>query len=156
MLLVAGASFHSCPGSCPCRTAPALLFPAGIDSPWRALLPVLPCSLGGKASFCAGSYEAALSAYQKAVELDAQALAAWEGIAEVEVAEGHQAKAVESYRRLVRGSESAGISLHHQNPLHGLLEYVSHSCNLVQCGDALSACCQVQEMGTHVSVGLCD
>jgi hypothetical protein len=35
------------------------------------------------------------------VDLDPHSLPAWEGIAEVEVAEGHQAKAVESYRRLV-------------------------------------------------------
>ncbi len=57
--------------------------------------------LGGKASFCAGDNDTAIKTYSRATELDPDALPAWEGIAEVEVAEGHHAKAVETYRKLV-------------------------------------------------------
>ena len=58
--------------------------------------------LAGKASFALGDNESAEEAFEKATELDAVALPAWEGKAETEVMENNLSKAVETYRKLVR------------------------------------------------------
>ena len=62
----------------------------------------LLCRLAGKASFALGDNESAEEAFEKATELDAVALPAWEGKAETEVMENNLGKAVETYRKLVR------------------------------------------------------
>lgn len=88
--------------------------------------------LGGKASFCTGDNGAANTAYTKATDLDPNALPAWEGTAEVEVAEGNHAKAVETYRKLV--SLTTGDSA-----LHLLRAVLSLRARLYHQADALAA-----------------
>ncbi len=63
--------------------------------------------MAGKASFALGDNESAEEAFEKATELDAVALPAWEGKAETEVMENNLSKAVETYRKLVRVTTSS-------------------------------------------------
>mmetsp|Transcript_3540 Transcript_3540/g.10271 ORF Transcript_3540/g.10271 Transcript_3540/m.10271 type:complete len:1007 (-) Transcript_3540:744-3764(-) len=58
--------------------------------------------LTGKAFFCSGDYQAASKEYNDALDLDENSLEAWEGIAELKMAENDLHKAVEIYRKLLR------------------------------------------------------
>ncbi len=58
--------------------------------------------VSGKALFCSGDVQSARKEYEAALELHADSMPAWEGIAELEVAENNLLKAADGYRRLVR------------------------------------------------------
>ena len=60
------------------------------------------CRVSGKALFCSGDVQSARKEYEAALELNGDSMAAWEGVAELEVAENDLLKAADVYRRLVR------------------------------------------------------
>lgn len=58
--------------------------------------------LAGRAQYYAGDHEKAASFYEKASTVDGAAFPAWEGLADILLADGKLSEAAEQYKHLVR------------------------------------------------------
>ena len=59
------------------------------------------CSWAGKASFCLGDVKRGKAEYKLAIVQDSSSLAAWEGLAELQMANGEVGEAQQTFEQLV-------------------------------------------------------
>lgn len=69
-----------------------------------------PYSWAGKASFCLGDVKRGKAEYKLAIVQDSSSLAAWEGLAELQMANGEVGEAHQTFEQLVRHLPLVGIS----------------------------------------------
>lgn len=60
------------------------------------------CSQAGKAAYCIGDVRRAKAEYRLAIVSDSSNLPAWEGMAELQMANGEVAEAQQTFEQLVR------------------------------------------------------